>query len=318
MAGFQVIAGRTLSEGMYDDYLFNAASGALIQQTGVWQQGLAIPISKHPWAVGGSQQRTQDPNAALTFEFEGTGFTISTMQWVYGLDYQVCYEQWTGSAWGAPVCQDGSNDSPAPLHFQYGRSYYGLPYGRYRVELKLKPAAQQSDGAISAWEWLYVDAIGVMGDVTTVDDGAGGRAPNTPLLPGMYDDASLLTSAAAHFGPADTWSAPPYVYYGPPYGPWNKTERFTIRAGSTLSLYIRGNGLTLYQQFNYTNSNNVRVCLAENGSELLCSNFSQYGPYKYFSPIAFYGLGQNQNHHLILENRAPGLRFNVDAIQVMP
>lgn len=318
VAGFQVIAGRTLSEGMYDDYLFNAASGALIQQTGVWQQGLAIPLSKHPWAVGGSQQRTQDPNAALTFEFEGTGFTISTMQWVYGLDYQVCYEQWTGSAWGAPVCQDGSNDSPAPLHFQYGRSYYGLPYGRYRVELKLKPAAQQSDGAISAWEWLYVDAIGVMGDVTTVDDGAGGRAPNTPLLPGMYDDASLLTSAAARFGPADTWSAPPYVYYGPPYGPWNKTERFTIRAGSTLSLYIRGNGLTLYQQFNYTNSNNVRVCLAENGSELLCSNFSQYGPYKYFSPIAFYGLGQNQNHHLILENRAPGLRFNVDAIQVMP
>ena len=318
VAGFQVIAGRTLTEGVYDDYLFNAADGSLIQQTGAWQQGFAVPISKHPWAVGGGQQRTQDPNAALKFEFEGTGFSIGTMQWLYGLDFHVCYEPWTGSAWGAPTCQNGSNDSLGALHFQYGQSYYGLPYGRYRVEVKLKPAAQQSDGAISVWEWLYVDAIAIMGDVATVDNGAGGRAPNAPLTPGMYDDAELLTSAAASFGPAGTWGAPPYVYYGPPYGPWNKTEQFTIRAGSTLSLYIRGNGLTLYQQFNYVNSSDVRVCLAESGSEMQCSNFSQYGPYKYFSPIAFYGLGQNQNHHIILENRTPGLRFNVDAIQVIP
>lgn len=318
IAGFQVIAGNTLTEGVYDDYLFSPADGALIQQVGAWQQGFAIPFSKHPFAVGGGQQRTQDPNAALRFQFEGTGFSISTMQWVYGLDFQACYERWTGSAWGAPVCQDGSNDSLGALHFQYGQSYYGLPYGRYRVEIKLKPGPQQSDGAISAWEWLYVDAIAIFGDVTTVDDGLGGRVPNLPLNPGMYDDRDLLASAAASFGPAGTWTVPALTFYGPPYGPWNRTEQFTIRAGSILSLYIRGNGLTLYQQFNWINSSNIRVCLADTNSEILCSTFSQNGPYKFFSPIAFYGLGKNQNHHIILENRSPGQRFNIDAIQVIP
>ena len=318
VAGFQVIAGNTLTEGVYDDYLFNPSAGALIEQTGVWQQGLTIPLSKHPFAVGGSQQRTQDPNAALRFQFEGTGFSIITMQWSIGLDFQACYERWTGSAWGGQVCQSGSNDSLGPLNFQYGQSYYGLPYGRYRVEVKLKPGPQQSDGAISPWEWLYVDAIAIFGDVTTVDNGAGGRAPNAPLLPGMYDDRDLLSSSAAKFGPAGTWTVPALTFFGPPLGPWNRTEQFTIRAGSTFSLFVRGNGLTLYQQFNWINSRNIRVCLAESSGEMLCSDFSQNGPFKFFSPIAFYGLGRNQNHHIIFENRSPGLRFNVDAVQVIP
>ena len=318
VAGFQVIAGNTLTEGVYDDYLFNPSAGALIEQIGVWQQGLTIPLSKHPLAVGGSQQRTQDPNAALRFQFEGTGFSIITMQWSIGLDFQACYERWTGSAWGAPVCQSGSNDSLGPLNFQYGQSYYGLPYGRYRVEVKLKPGAQQSDGAVSPWEWLYVDAVAIFGDVATVDNGSGGRTPNAPLPPGMYDDRDLLSSSAVKFGPAGTWTVPALTFYGPPLGPWNRTEQFTIRAGSTLSLFVRGNGLTLYQQFNWINSSSVRVCLAESSGEMLCSDFSQNGPFKFFSPIAFYGLGRNQNHHIIFENRSPGLRFNVDAVQVIP
>ncbi|MGQ9887199.1 MAG: S8 family serine peptidase [Aggregatilineales bacterium] len=319
VAGFQVIAGNTLTEGVYDDYLFNPSAGALIEQTGVWQQGLTIPLSKHPFAVGGSQQRTQDPSAALRFQFEGTGFSIITMQWSIGLDFQACYERWTGSGWGAPVCQSGSNDSRGPLNFQYGQSYYGLPYGRYRVEVKLKPGPQQSDGAISPWEWLYVDTIAIFGDVATVDDGTGNRVPNAPLLPGMYDDRDLLNSGAVKFGPVGTWTVPALTFYGPPFGPWNRTEQFTIRAGSTLSLFVRGNGLTLYQQFNWINSSSVRVCLAQSGgSEMLCSDFSQNGPFKFFSPIAFYGLGRNQNHHIIFENRSPGQRFNVDAVQVIP
>ena len=87
-----------------------------------------------------------------------------------------------------------------------------------------------------------------------------------------------------------------------------------------LQVFVEGNVLTLYQQIHKKSSSEVQVCLVvygTEGNELECGTFSQSGKGSYFTPIAFYGLGDG-THQIIFENKTPKARFNVDGLQVTP
>jgi hypothetical protein len=60
------------------------------------------------------------------------------------------------------------------------------------------------------------------------------------------------------------------------------------------------------------------VCVRTNlGQE--CSEFAQYATgSKYFSPIAFYGLGTALNHEIVIENRDYGRILSIDGLKIIP
>jgi hypothetical protein len=309
---YEVIFGSVLQAGMYDDFLMQVMEDEddtkMIGLLGNWQlpptAGTALAA-----AYGRTLVRTQDPDAELRFAFEGTGFIIFTRRDARALDLEICYvhdDQYQIDGFDSATCADDTAYLLRGAEHQSGLAYYGLPANTYHVAVRVK------DDTIGRADFLYIDAIGILGDVTA----------GTALQPGIYDDVDLLGHSAVEFAPSALWAQPaaaPRV--GPPTGPWQKTEIGATQRGAVLQTYVEGNTLILYQSVIPQSSTNVRVCLAIPDSltsnELACSEFSQSGPRSMFSPIAFYGLGDG-THQIIFENQMHGRRFNVDAIQVVP
>jgi hypothetical protein len=302
--GFQIMEGSTLSEGIYDSSLMS--EGGLIDTDLTW----STPI-KNTRAYGGSQIRTQTNNAALNFDFEGTGFSIITQQSTRGINVTLCYAleddfdgTWDGAGPGNETCVNATTDLTAgAIVYQSGLSVYGLVDGVYTAQMRV------NDTVIDTrYDWLYVDAIAIFGDTTDA------------LPPGMYDDAQLLNYPdAVRFGPSVYWANLPSTL-GPPSGPWQRTQTVTSNSGSVAQFNVEGNALVLYQGTETTGNANIRVCLVINigaTNELQCNNFSQKGRRTFFTPIVFYGLGSGE-HRVILENRQPNRKFSVDAVLVMP
>jgi hypothetical protein len=308
--GFQVFEGDVLTEGIYDDPLMNA--GQVIDlAAGVWQRP---PTSgtRTTKAYGGSQIRTQSSNAAIDFDFTGTGLSIITQQWSKGINIEICYAlqatfdgTWDNSA--GETCVPASTDIKSGTRNQAGITLYGLPADTYSVRVRV---ADTSIVAGNLGDWLYIDAIAIFGELTDA------------LAAGLYDNAQLGSYPdAARFGPTAFWGTTT-TSAGPTAGPWNRSDTGATNSGAVFQVRAAGNTLILYQTINSNliNSSNVRVCLVlEEGvvNELQCSNFSQSGKKIYFSPIIFYGLGDGE-HTVIFENRIHGRRFNVDAVQVIP
>lgn len=302
--GFQIMEGSTLSEGIYDSTLMS--DGGLIDTDLAWSAAI-----KNTRAYGGSQIRTQVNNAALNFDFEGTGFSIITQQSTTGINVTLCYAleadfdgTWNGTGPGNETCVNSTTDlAKGAVVYQSGLSIYGLVNGVYKAQMRVNDTVIDTRR-----DWLYVDAVVIFGDTTSA------------LQPGMYDDAELLNHPdAVRFGPSGYWSRLT-TNVGPAAGPWQRTQTLTTNAGTVAQFNVEGNALVLYQGIDGAGSSNIRVCLVINigaTNELECNNFSQNGKRTFFTPIVFYGLGTGE-HRVIFENRVPNRRFNVDAVMVMP
>ncbi len=301
---FQVIVGDTLTEGIYDDH-FMSDNGLINLSSGNWQ---LPPTSgtKVKGAFGGNVIRTQTQNADLVFTFEGSGFSIITVESVYRLGLEVCYvteTQFQINGFDSAICRLNATEITKGTYAQYGLNFYGLTPNTYVARVRVSQAATDLKR-----QWFQVDALVIFGDVTS----AGA------LQPGVYDDAELLTNPAIRFAPEVFWSMNPKIKSGPPKGPWNLTERQATNSGSVLQVFVEGNTLILYQELGTKNSSSVQACLVVFGTqanELLCNTFSQNSRGGFFKPIAFFGLGEG-THEIIFENKTPGRRFNIDGLQV--
>lgn len=336
---FQVIEGAILAPGIYDEFL----PDTLLNFTPDFNTDLRFCAQASEWCntkaprnYGGFVARTQQPNATLTFNLHGTGFAIFTNADARGVDIRICYKR-AANADDFPELGDeepdpelaGSgiwcdklttNTTPARWDarnlgrinprtgYQYGFAYYGLPMDDYTVEIRV----DNSDNAITTAQYLQIDAIAVFDDVTT----------RPAITPGLYDDAD----ADILYGPQPFWSDTTNYRMGPPRGAWQLTEHTATNAGSVAQMYITGNALTLYQTADTRNSADVRICLVITDAVIHCSDkgeerranqtssFSQNGRRTYFTPIVFYGLGDDE-HQVIFENRDHGRSFSIDAIR---
>jgi hypothetical protein len=320
--GFQVIHGTTLAPGLYDETL----AGTLLDFSPVGAGETDWSSFKSAKAFGGNVFRSGVNNATLTFDFEGTGFSIITENSASGVDMRVCYKlESLGTAFpaaGSPVpagitCELVTTDTtPAdwntknvdrPLvasSFQYGFAYYGLPADVYTVEVRVVDST-----IVAAREFLKIDAVGVFGDVTE-----GGVA--APTGPGVYDDADENLDIL--YGPEPFWVFSTSARSGPPRGPFNRTEHTATNAGTLAQVYVDGNALVIYQSGTSRNSSYVRVCLVVPGDDMECSEYSQNSRRAaYFTPVVIYGLGDDE-HEVVIENRYPGRTFSIDGIGVLP
>ena len=303
--GIQAVDAGVLTEGLYDNHFMS--DGGLIDLDGVWElpPSKATKVKK---AIGGDIIRTQTQNSAMTFTFTGSGFSVITIEDSSRLGIEACFVKKTDydlTGFDTEICRLNSAEVNKGKFEQYGLSFYGLQPDTYVARVTVTELATNLKK-----QWFTVDALVIFGDIT-----AGGA-----LQPGMYDDSELLENSAVRFAPALFWETNPKVKNGPPKGPWQLTEQQAKNSGAVLQVFVQGNTLTLYQQISNKNTNDVLACLVVFGTqanELQCNNFSQKGKGGYLTPIAFFGLGDG-SHEIVLENKTPKKRFNIDAIRVTP
>jgi hypothetical protein len=340
--GFQVIRGATLTAGIYDDFL--AGTTNVLATTGTWDFAPST-LSKLAAAYGGTQALAKTTGATMTFNFQGSGFGVFTTLDSVGVDMRLCYKLFSnGTAFPASTvlnqngkgaagtaaaitCHTYTTDTstvitdwsakngniPRPaLGNSYGFDIHGLVNNTYTAEIRLvRPAVAVPPSlpvALAATDRLKIDAIVVFSDITV------GGTVLTSVPSGQYYDN---TAAGIRYEPAPFWTSVKTTT-GPTTGPWNLTEHTTTRAGAMAQFNMNGNGFILYQTAKSTTSKFVRVCVRTNlGQE--CSEFAQSAAAaKYFSPIAFYGLGTALSHEIVIENRDYGRILSIDGLKIIP
>jgi hypothetical protein len=394
--GFQYVLGDGLSAGIHDEFLApSITTNSSVQGTSLLKfaagnnfglnYNTTLFSSFNPtgcnrttqWcllktsaAYGNGVAYTTANNATLTFNIEGTGFSIVTLLDLYGMDMRICYKRTSNPTdFPAPNLPDNTvpvvkkdvvltqNDkngiwcdmrrtssssfnSGAIQAWQnmngdlynpgfggkYGFSYYGLPFGKYTVEVKVIDSIITS----TFTDRLAIDSIVVFGN-----------GNNSPVLtPGLYDDTTKSTT----YEPAPFWETSAVSFYAPPFGPYGYTERTTTSAGAVAQMRVAGNSIVIYQSLNGLGSRDVQVCLVVTSANIHCNvvaerpvsyvggdndkpnaawsravqlaQYSQVGFAK-FSPVMFYGLGTG-THQLIIENRDHNRIMSIDAILVQP
>jgi len=223
-------------------------------------------------------------------------------------------------------------DRPLSVGAQYGFSFYGLPLANYDVQVMVTtPQAQ-----IAPQELMTIDAIQVFSDMTERE----------PLVAGLTDN----TDENIIYEPSVFWDQNTGGF-----GTYLSTDSTTTHAGSIAQFTIDGNSLVLYQTVGNM-SNDIQICVVISNENIHCSveserqtriarqvtSFSQFGElvntqvcvsfrrgtcrafgtvqqleYSPFTPVVFYGLGEDEEHRIITENRVNGRMFNLDAIQVI-
>lgn len=216
---------------------------------------------------------------------------------------------------------------------QYGFSYYGLPLSTYEVQVMVN----RDEGDLDVDDRFYLDAIAVFSDHTEL----------TTLQAGLSDDMDEGIS----YEPDPFWNANTTTTT------YMNTDSTSDNAGAIAQFNVDGNAIVIYQTKGEFSSE-VQICLKVTNESIHCSveaerqgrfarqvsQFTQVGAMvptevcvkfkkgkclsttivdqqetTYFTPIVFYGLGDDGNDHLlIVENRAHGQTFNLDAIQVIP
>ena len=356
---YQLILGDTLAPGLYDEALPDSLLDFSINGSGQINRAAFGCNSATSWctqkfffSIGDGFAFTRNPNASLTFDFDGTGFsTISNVDFA-GVDFQICYKRAdnpTPFSAGDPSLPPAERDltlnnangiwcdlrttnqatftasdwneinANLPDVFgagrRYGFSYYGLARDVYSVEIRV------SDASIAPFHRLQIDAIAVFGESDTLE----------VMQPGFYDNAEAPIS----FEPTVQWTNR-REFVGPPFGPYNLTEHTTTYGGTIAQMRIAGNAVTLYHGVNFNNSRQVNICMLITGETPHCvrssetttppagspvgnthemTEFSQNGPFANFVPVMLYGLGEGE-HTIIMENAAHNQEFNLDAIRV--
>jgi hypothetical protein len=187
---------------------------------------------------------------------------------------------------------------PTTSNYRYGFAYYGLAPNTYSAQVR------HIDTSTTSLNFLRVDAVAVFGSEPAA------------MAPGLYDDAV----APIAYGPEPFWIVTTNTTYGPPKGPYSRTEHTTTNYGSIAQINVGGNGMILYQTARSAGSRNVRICLVVPGQPNECSDFSQNtSTARYFTPIAFFGFGPN-DHQIVIEQRNHGSSNNlsVDGVRILP
>jgi hypothetical protein len=351
---FQIIHGNILTAGLYDDVLAGPTGLLDTDVTpGTWN------TFKVTSAYNGSLIRTQNLNATMNFSFSGTGFSVITHNDTLSVDMRICYgpdpvTSFDDATVANEVCEYigavqsfvGTNPNvtqitmsgrvitipaiaeihgviannvrvrilttgtgsgtitasevtvvPTTSAYRYGFAYYGLTDDTYDVEVR------HIDTVTTSTQYMRVDAVAVFG------------AAPAALTAGLYDD----TNTNLVYGPQALWNPVTNAAFGPPRGPYNRTEHKTTNYGAVVQITVNGNGMILYQTAYTTTSRNVRICIVT-AQGLDCSDFSQnVSRATYFTPIAFFGFGSG-NHQIIVENRNQGTTNNLsmDGVRVLP
>jgi hypothetical protein len=90
--GFQVISGPALTPGIYDSIL--AGPNAVLDNNDTPGTWASFNVSS---AYNGSLVRTTSKDATLTFDFQGTGFSVITHNDTSSVDMRICYADTTGA-----------------------------------------------------------------------------------------------------------------------------------------------------------------------------------------------------------------------------
>ncbi len=226
---------------------------------------------------------------------------------------------------------DSVMDRPNRGGSQYGFSFYGMPFTTYDVQIVVTtPQAE-----ISSSESFAFDGLQIFSDVSTVE----------VLQPGFTDN----TSENIIYEPSNFWDS------NSRNGAFQNTESVTNNAGAIAQYRINGNSVVIYQRVGNMTSD-VQVCVVISNDNIHCSveaerqtriarqvtSYTQRGQSTSrtvcvrfrgsscrqfstisvlentpFTPVVFYGLGEDQEHTIIMENRENTRIFNLDAIRVI-
>ncbi len=326
-----------------DARLFSAAVPTGCRQTEQWC------LLRNNSYFGTTAAYTRANDATLTFNFEGTGFGLMVQPELNAGDLRICYKRASNqtafpSIGGETDAEDvelnvNSNSGiycervrlntattgATPWQglnrtlinpnasFRYTFAYYGLPQGRYTVEVRtILPVMNPGR--------VVIDAVNVFSNPTTLP----------PLQPGLHDD----NVPSIRYEPSLAWArqATPAQ---PPAGAYGRAESITRLAGSVAQLRVEGNSVTFFQSLTGGSSRHVNLCLlitaaGSNPGNVHCGEtsqtvqrpsvqqawWSQAGAGR-MSPVMIYGLGEGV-HTLIIENRDHNRPLSIDAIAVQP
>ncbi|MFQ3657607.1 MAG: hypothetical protein SNJ54_01550, partial [Anaerolineae bacterium] len=292
---------------------------------------------------------TRANDATLGFNIEGTGFGLMVQTEASAGDIRICYKRasnetpfpalgdetdaedvvlnnnsvlgiyceqvrlntaTTGASTWQGLNRTLINPNPS---FGYTFAYYGLPQGRYTVEVRTILPVMNPGRVI-------IDAVNVFSNPTTLP----------PLQPGLHDD----NVPSIRYEPSLAWvrqNTPAQ----PPAGAYGRAESITRLAGSVAQLRVEGNSVTFFQSLTGGSSRHVNLCLlitaaGGNPGNVHCSATSQTAPRPSvqqawwaqtgtgrMSPVMIYGLGEGV-HTLIIENRDHNRPLSIDAIAVQP
>lgn len=240
---------------------------------------------------------------------------------------------------GAVLCEllttdtdnwDINKNRPLSSGAQYGFSYYGLPFDTYETQIMVT-TPQASIGELDVF---VLDAISVFSNPFDL----------AALTPGLVDDSSANIS----FEPNLFWES------NSKDGAYLNTETTSDHAGAISQFRADGNTVVLYQSVGDFTSE-AQICLVISNENIHCTveaerqtrlarqvtTFTQTGAMvtgevcvpgrkgritcsistvmedATFTPVVFYGLGDESTHKMIVENRVHGEIFNMDAIQVI-
>lgn len=350
--GFQIMAGRTLPPGIFDDFLPETLldfTPDLYREPRGCNRLVEWCLVKHPRAYGGHLAQTSLLNATLEFSFEGTGFGVVLPVDTRGGDMRICYrpegggefpnpddnpdkQYFTGffpdadgDVWCETVTTSGTrwgniiNTLEGPITLSEGRInprnafQYGFAY--YGLPLgSYEVEIRVVDTALTNLRYVSIDAITVFGSVAQ---------PEMLLDGGLYDN----TDSRFLYEPSVFWTLTE-GRTSPPRGPWNMTEHTATNAGTLVQMYVEGNAIVVYQTTNVRNTSDARICVLVTSEPVHCgrfgdaanasqmANFSQAGRRIFFTPIVFYGLGDGE-HVVIIENRDHARTLSFDALWVV-
>jgi len=357
----QVIEGTILTPGVYEDFLgddllnFTTDNNQQVERsTNFFDCTLADEwcSSKDFFSASQSIVATSNSGATLDFNFSGTGFALYVTPEFSGIDVRVCYVPVSGTGAGTAADIDALGndiingrpygDSSSPIYCEtittstasfgtstwesinqgrtnpffgnaYGFAYYGMADRTYAVEVRV------IDTEIAFFDQFKIDQIAIFSDATD----------QTLLQPGYYDSSEGIAS----YEPTGAWEERE-TFSAPPWGFLEQSAQATTRAGSIAQFYFKGNSFTLYQEFGFFSSSDIRACLVVQEdvpvhctpdlsfdtdyaefSPVLVSNFGQDRSFGYAIPVMFYGLGPGE-HTLIFENRDHNRSFTIDAILI--
>jgi hypothetical protein len=292
---------------------------------------------------------TRANGATLGFNIEGTGFGLMVQTEANAGDLRICYKRAANqTAFPALGAETDPEDvvlntntalgiycervrlntattggspwqglNPTLINpnasFRYTFAYYGLPQGRYTMEVRtILPVVNPGR--------VVIDAINVFSNPTTLP----------PLQPGLHDD----NVPSIRYEPSLAW-ARQTTPAQPPAGAYGRAEAITRLAGSVAQLRVEGNSVTFFQSLTGGSSRHVNLCLlitsaGGNPGNVHCSTTSQTAQRPSvqqawwtqtgtgrMSPVMIYGLGEGV-HTLIIENRDHNRPLSIDAIAVQP
>lgn len=292
---------------------------------------------------------TRANGATLSFNIEGTGFGLMVQTEANAGDLRICYKR-AANLTAFPALGDETDAEDVVLNnntalgiycdrvrlntattgasawqglnrtlinpnasFRYTFAYYGLPQGRYTVEVRtILPVVNPGR--------VVIDAINVFSNPATLP----------PLQPGLHDD----NVPSIRYEPSLAW-ARQTTPAQPPAGAYGRAEAITRLAGSVAQLRVEGNSVTFFQSLTGGSSRHVNLCLlitsaGGNPGNVHCSPTSQTAQRPSvqqawwtqtgtgrMSPVMIYGLGEGV-HTLIIENRDHNRPLSIDAIAVQP